>query len=104
MKRGTCSFSEKMHNIPSFPPSARSLQLVIVVSYPEHDEGTFIRPLLDQVQYTPGGIARPHPISMVMVDGDEEVLSLLGTAKGIGLRRRYHFSSQGLRISNLIAQ
>jgi len=104
MKRGTCSFSEKLHNIPSFPPSARALQLVIVVSYPEHDEGSFIRPLLDQVQYTPGGIVRPRPIPMVMVDGDDEVLRMLGGAKGVGVRRRYHFSSQGLRISNLIAQ
>lgn len=105
MKRGTCSFSDKMHNIPSFPPSASSLQLIIVVSYPEHDEAVpWIRPLLDRVQYTPGGIARPNPIPMVMVDGDDETLSMLGTAKGIGLRRRYHFSSQGLRISNLIAQ
>lgn len=105
MKRGTCSFSNKIHNIPSFPPNPSSLQLVVVVSYPEHDEPlSFIRPLLDQVQYTPGGIARPNPIPMVMVDGDDEMLFMLGTAKGIGIRRRYHFSSQGLRISNLIAQ
>ena len=32
VRRGGCSFSEKLRNIPSFPPNPRSLQLVIVVS------------------------------------------------------------------------
>jgi hypothetical protein len=32
--RGGCSFSTKLQHIPSFPPTPRSLQLVIVVSYP----------------------------------------------------------------------
>lgn len=35
MKRGNCSFSEKLRMIPSFRPSRTSLQLVIVVSYSE---------------------------------------------------------------------
>lgn len=33
VKRGKCSFSQKLRNIPSFRPSRSSLQLVIVVSY-----------------------------------------------------------------------
>ncbi|KAL1958859.1 hypothetical protein VTO42DRAFT_3696 [Malbranchea cinnamomea] len=37
MKRGGCSFSQKLRNIPPFRPSRSSLQLVIVVSYPDTD-------------------------------------------------------------------
>lgn len=42
VKRGGCSFSEKLRNIPGYPSgrssgSGSNLQLVIVVSYPEHD-------------------------------------------------------------------
>ncbi|KAI7973984.1 hypothetical protein EIK77_001626 [Talaromyces pinophilus] len=42
VKRGGCSFSDKLKNIPGYPNSGSSnnnnrLQLVIVVSYPEHD-------------------------------------------------------------------
>jgi hypothetical protein len=41
VKRGGCSFSEKMRRIPAYPYSKNSgLQLVILVSYQEHDEGT----------------------------------------------------------------
>ncbi|KAK2740467.1 alpha mannosidase-like protein [Myotisia sp. PD_48] len=35
VKRGKCSFSQKLANIPSFRPSRSSLQLVVVVSYPQ---------------------------------------------------------------------
>lgn len=41
VKRGGCSFSEKMRRIPAYPYSKNSgLQLVILVSYQEHDEET----------------------------------------------------------------
>jgi len=33
MKRGGCSFSQKLRSIPAYPPSHTSLKLVIVVSY-----------------------------------------------------------------------
>ncbi|EEP77252.1 conserved hypothetical protein [Uncinocarpus reesii 1704] len=95
IKRGNCSFSQKLRNIPGFRPSRSSLQLVIVVSYPQHgdpdfspdaksksaaketvspfsepiielDESWLIRPLLDEIQVVADSIPRPHPISMVM--------------------------------------
>ncbi|KAF1833838.1 hypothetical protein BDW02DRAFT_569591 [Decorospora gaudefroyi] len=103
--RGSCSFSRKLHNIPAFPPDRISLQLVIVVSFPEHehDEGApLVQPLLDQVQHTPTGMLRPHPLPLVMVGGGEETLGLLARAKGVGVRKRYFFRSQGVRIGNLI--
>ena len=103
MKRGGCSFNQKLRNIPSFAPNATSLQLVIVVSHMDHgsSEG-FIRPLLDDVQTTPTGLVRPRPIPMVMIEGDDKTLEALEHAGSIGIRRRYHFSSQGLPINNLI--
>ena len=121
IKRGGCSFSNKLHNIPSFAPASSALQLIIVVSYPEHqdeptntvghgkrtDEGDeyegLVRPLLDEMQKTPAGIPRPHPLSMVMVAGGEETWQMLSRARSIGVKRRYQFISQGLKISNLFA-
>lgn len=102
MKRGGCTFSEKMRSIPSFAPSATSLQMVLIVSMGEDGtEMPMTRPLLDEVQFTPGGIPRRHPIPMVMTEGNRDTFEMLKGAKGIGLRRRYHVSSQGLRIGNL---
>jgi len=103
MKRGGCSFSKKLTNIPSFAPSSKSLQLVIVVSYPENEaDGGHIRPLLDEVQHTPSGMPRFNPVPLIMVDGGHEVYELFRSVSGVGLRRRYHFSSQGLRITNIV--
>ena len=151
LPRGGCSFSAKLRNIPAYPPSSSSLQLVIVVSYPEHEEQRhpfdkdssqgddditekrpagknkpngqtphsskkrythqrpkdpepigLVQPLLDETQYTHSGIPRPHPIPLVMVDGGDETMALLRRAKGVGVRRRYYFLSQGVRIANLI--
>ena len=102
---GGCSFSEKLRNIPSFAPSPQSLQFVVVISSPDDESDTetpFIQPYLDQIQMTPAGLPRPHPIPMVMVGGGEETLSLFLNAKGIGVRRRWWFESQGVRIGNLI--
>lgn len=117
MKRGGCSFSEKLRNIPPFRPSSSFLKLVIVVSYPEteassstgpgngpaaHDESWLIRPLLDETQVVADGIPRPHPISMVMVGGGDETYNYFRNAVGVGIRRRYEIRSQGIPISNLI--
>ncbi|KAI4676390.1 uncharacterized protein J4E88_007306 [Alternaria novae-zelandiae] len=113
--RGDCSFSTKLHNIPAYPPDASALQLVIIVSFPEHEpnENKYtdsdaatqqppVQPLLDDVQYTPTGMLRPNPIPMIMVGGGEETMALLRRATGVGVRRRYYFRSQGVKIGNLI--
>ncbi|KAK7186760.1 hypothetical protein DPSP01_001109 [Paraphaeosphaeria sporulosa] len=183
--RGGCSFSAKLRNIPAFPPSSSSLQMVVIVSFPEHEEPQYtfetsnkpqdeevaperntaepshgikkrthenkasppakvdkvakdskpvpehgsqprskmssskkktqsssssdsqvlynlVQPLLDETQYTPSGIPRPHPIPLVMVGGGDETMAALQRATAVGVRRRYYFLSQGLRISNLI--
>lgn len=118
IRRGGCSFSEKLANIPSFTPSAQSLKLVVIVSsssdddldeeakseYPNSWEMEYglIRPLLDIEQRTPSGLLRHHPISMVMVGGGEATIGLFHQARSIGLRRRYHIESQGLVVGNII--
>lgn len=116
--RGGCSFSTKLRNIAAYPPGSTSLQLVIIVSYPEHegahggevDGGAgqsqnprpLVQPLLDEVQFTPSGLPRPNPIPLIMVNGGEETMALLRRASGVGLRRKYYFTSQGVKIDNLI--
>jgi hypothetical protein len=111
MRRGGCTFSEKLANIPSFTPSVKSLKLVIVVSDEDEENEDFgregsghklIRPLLDKAQVTPSGLLRHHQISMVMVGGGEEVEGLFRRARGVGLRRRYHIESQGLVVGNIV--
>lgn len=111
MRRGGCSFSEKLANIPSFAPHSNALQLVVVVSddkdYHREDEQdtwgfNYIRPLLDEPQKTPAGIPRHHPIAMLMTGGGQEAYDVLKTTRSIGLRRRYHVESQGLKINNLV--
>ncbi|KAH9993279.1 glycosyl hydrolase family 47-domain-containing protein [Xylariaceae sp. FL0662B] len=111
MRRGGCSFSEKLSNIPSFAPNRNALQLVIIVSDDKDglDEGeediwgfNFIRPLLDEPQKTPAGILRHHPIAMLMTGGGDEAYELLKSTRSLGLRRRYHVESQGLNINNLV--
>lgn len=112
VKRGDCTFSDKLRNIPSFRPSRSSLQLVVVVSYPQpgekrrqsaaDEESSLIRPLLDEMQTVVGGFPRPRPISMVMVGGGEKTYEYFSHALGVGIRRRYEIQSQGIPISNLI--
>ncbi|KAK7534593.1 glycosyl hydrolase family 47-domain-containing protein [Phyllosticta citricarpa] len=107
LKRGGCSFSEKLANIPAYPPSPQSLQLVIMVSYPEQDkdedpDADLVQPFLHEEQKLPGGIKRPHPIPLVMVGGGEQTYEILSRAIGVGVRRRWWYESQGLRIGNLI--
>ncbi|KAI1324764.1 glycoside hydrolase family 47 protein [Xylariaceae sp. FL0255] len=107
MRRGGCSFSEKLATIPSFIPGRNSLKLVIIVS-DDSDEGDgevyafgSIRPLLDEEQRTPAGVIRHNPISMLMIGGGDAAYELLKTVKSLGMRRRYHVESQGVTINNL---
>lgn len=112
MKRGGCTFNEKVSNIPAFTPTHRGFQLLIMVSNDENDEINddgpstsdmkLIRPLLDEQQRTPAGLLRHHLVSMVLIGGGEEAYEMLKSVRSIGLKRRYHVESQGLVVSNLI--
>ncbi|KAI9673612.1 MAG: alpha mannosidase-like protein [Caeruleum heppii] len=109
LRRGRCSFSQKLANIPSYPPDRKALQMVVVVSddVDVDDDGgggggANIRPLLDREQRTPSGLPRHHPIPLVLVGGGEQTWQSLKDAQGIGLRRRYQVQSQGMLIANLI--
>jgi hypothetical protein len=106
MKRGGCMFSSKLANIPSFTPSARGFQFLIMVSDDEEgdmaNERGLIRPLLDELQYTPSGLLRHHQVSMALVGGGDETYELLKHVRSVGIRRRYHVECQGVPISNLI--
>ncbi|MCJ1248850.1 alpha mannosidase-like protein [Trapelia coarctata] len=107
MKRGGCSFLQKLANIPSFAPARTSLQLVVVVSFEEAEsegesESSLIRPLLDSVQVTSSGLPRHNPVPLVMVGGGERVYDIFRRAVGMGIKRRYSVHAQGVPISNLI--
>lgn len=112
MKRGGCSFTEKLEKIPAFPPSEGGLKLVIIVSYP-HQEGEQdfapaggtgrpIRPLLEDIQHTMTGIPRHHPIPLILVSGGDQTYEYLKNSQAIGLRRSWNYYSQGLKIQNLL--
>jgi hypothetical protein len=99
IRRGRCSFSQKLASVPVFRPASRdALKLAIVVS----DGPLDIRPVLDEVQHTPAGLVRFRPIPMVMVGGGQATYNMLARARSVGLKRRYHVQSQGLLIHNLI--
>ena len=105
IKRGICSFDEKLRNIPTFAPSRNSLQLVIIVSYddePGLPSGWLIRPLLESPQTTASGLPRHHPISMIMVGGGDSTYEIFEKAVGVGIKRRYSVQAQGIPISNLV--
>ena len=103
IKRGGCSFGDKLKNIPAFAPTRTSLQLVIIVSYDnEGGDGWLTRPLLDSAQLTTSGLPRHNPIPMVMVGGGEDTYEVLGRAESVGIKRRYTVQAQGVLISNLI--
>ena len=105
IKRGGCSFDEKLRNIPTFAPSKKSLQLVIVVSYedePGLPSGWLIRPLLESQQTTVSGLPRHNPIAMIMVGGGERSRGMFERAVGLGIKRRYSVQAQGIPINNLV--
>ena len=105
IKRGGCSFDEKLRKIPTFAQTKSSLKLVVVVSYQEElgfPSDYLIRPLLDATQKTPSGLPRHNPIPMVLVAGGEKTYDIFEKAVGVGLKRRYSVQAQGVPISNLI--
>lgn len=125
IRRGGCSFSDKISNIPSFAPTPKSLQLVIIISgemdeesngftskYDDSEKASrnsgwvneqkLIRPLLDKVQVTPSGLLRFNQIAMLMVGGGLETENLLRRTRSIGLRRRYHVESHGYAVGNIV--
>jgi hypothetical protein len=99
IRRGGCSFNEKLENIPAVsPPSIAAgdrgenvgLGLVIVVSGSQSPAGYqnggsgfrdkggrdhtasapgLTRPLLEKIQRTPAGIERRYPLAMVLIEG-----------------------------------
>ncbi|KAL4801909.1 glycosyl hydrolase family 47-domain-containing protein [Aspergillus unguis] len=128
VRRGGCTFSQKLRNIAAYPPSRNALKLVIVVSDEEAKhlesqgqgqgqgqgqlgrglglgamlaEPYLVRPQLDETQVTAGGIPRRHLLSMVLVGGGDETYELLRRAAGVGIKRRYTMRSQGVPINNL---
>jgi hypothetical protein len=88
LRRGECSFNDKLANIPAFTPTKEGLQVVVVLSPPEaqaHGE-QLIRPLLDERQRTPAGVERRHAIAMMMVEGTPETVATLRGASGVHAR------------------
>lgn len=112
VKRGDCSFNDKLTNIPSFAPATEALQVVIVISTPDarsvaeegDDDGgagpsvgadgdggemsglggdKMIRPLLEERQRTAAGFERRHGIAMAMLEGRDEVVDALKAAAGV---------------------
>ncbi|KAF5018026.1 hypothetical protein F66182_10013 [Fusarium sp. NRRL 66182] len=105
IRRGGCSFSEKLERIPSFPMAPRALQLVIVVDEGStDDEGPddIVRPLLTVAQLTPKGMERLNGVPMVLMHGAKGDYERFGKAKGVGMRRKYVAESQGMLIENAI--
>ncbi|KAK5084142.1 hypothetical protein LTR70_007950 [Exophiala xenobiotica] len=115
IKRGNCSFSKKLSNIPTVHPK-KFFQLVIVVDYESVEQQAannvfsigrnaadfLTRPLLDEPQTTSSGLPRQNLVPMVMVGGGEQVYQALKNAKGIGIKRRYSVTTQGIPIANLM--
>lgn len=107
MRRGGCTFSEKLANIPAYKPSPQSLQLVIIVSSEgDEDDGVILsRPLLPEEQRTPSGIMRRSGIPMVMVAGGEAVYNEWTAAREgarMGMTRKWSVESDGRKIGNII--
>ena len=130
VQRGGCDFADKLENIPAYTPGTSALQIVVIVSYGQGKDGvrdrrnesdedqqagnedeseddtdpeTLIRPYLERQQTTPSGLHRRNPIPMLLVGGGEKVYDAFKErAVGIGVKRRYHIETQGVRISNLV--
>ena len=105
LRRGGCSFAEKLENVPRFDPQRPgALRLVVVVSFEASDHGEELtRPLLEFAQRTRGDEAeRDVQLPMVLVGGGQAVYDMLAGARAVGLKRRYSVHSNGVPISNLI--
>lgn len=105
IRRGGCSFSEKLERIPSFSPSQTSLQLVIVIDETktdDDDDDGIIRPMLVDDQRTPGGLKRLNGIPLVLLRAGEGGYEMFRNAKAVGMRRKYFVHSQGLVVENAI--
>ena len=103
VKRGGCSFSEKLANVPPRPPGGGGVRLVVVVSFEPRDRGDELtRPLLELPQVASDGAPRAEPLPMVLVGGGQATYDLLASAGGVGIRRRYSMQSNGVPISNLV--
>ncbi|KYK56759.1 Glycosyl hydrolase family 47 [Drechmeria coniospora] len=105
MRRGRCSFSDKLSKVPIFFPSTNSLQLVIIVD--ETDEGSRLeggteRPFLVEEQLTPNGNKRLHGVPMVLISGERGDYERFGKASAAGMRRKYRVESEGLLIENAV--
>ncbi|TWU71594.1 alpha mannosidase-like protein [Metarhizium rileyi] len=105
IKRGGCSFSEKVANIPAFAPHPNSLQLVIVVDEADgrgqHKDET-PRPLLEVEQLTPKGMKRLHGVPLVLARVGRGQYDLFHKALAVGMRRKYTVVSQGRIIDNAV--
>ncbi|KAK5165842.1 uncharacterized protein LTR77_008765 [Saxophila tyrrhenica] len=136
IRRGGCSFGEKLANIPVIPSGGKDgLRLVVVLDDGSSEGLGLIRPLLDEIQRSPKGLVRREGLGMVLVgaaaeealravaggggwdDGGGEMVEMerkeggrgkLGDKEGkvegrsMGVKRRYWFESQGVRIGNLV--
>jgi len=116
VKRGNCSFSKKLSNIPTVTPGRSAFQLVIVVDYENVEQhatndvfrigsnpGDFLtRPLLDEPQSTSSGLPRQNLVPMAMVAGGEQTYQALRNARGVGIKRRYSVTCQEIPIVNLM--
>jgi hypothetical protein len=105
MRRGGCSFSEKVANIPAFVPRRSSLQLVLVVDEADDNDqhsDDLPRPLLEEEQLTPKGMKRLHGVPLVLMGVGKGELDLFNSALAVGIRRKYTIASQGLIIDNAV--
>ncbi|KAF2862619.1 glycoside hydrolase family 47 protein [Piedraia hortae CBS 480.64] len=126
VKRGGCTFLEKLARIPELGDS--SLKMVIVLSVsdaePHPPNRELTHPLLEGQQLTPNGQVRQYPIALAMTDGRDETIAAFrnasvgvgsvqnnkitiqptkvsGKEPAFGIRRRFWFESLGVRITNL---
>ncbi|XP_044719865.1 glycosyl hydrolase family 47 protein [Hirsutella rhossiliensis] len=122
LRRGGCSFAQKLANVPAFTPSADALQLVVVVddeadsaaaaAADDDDEQDAVssrldptaldRPLLAAEQLAPDGSKRLNGVPMVLVRGHEGDYERFGRAVAAGMRNKYRLESQGLLIVNAV--
>lgn len=78
VKRGGCSFSEKLRRIPAYPYSKYSgLQLVILVSYQEHDEEAMTATASSFSEYSSGMRALNRPFTSTDPDVKQAKAAIL---------------------------